>query len=537
MNGTPKTRFKLLHETVGSWPALSWLAICEQGSNSIRVVHGAGLECREGWFCEAVWDSSFATGDFDRTDLVFGSGGRIRDSGVTFVSAGSTVDRLQYAVRGEKTFISNSLACLVEGADLRLDPNFRGYDEFFEQIILGIDIGSPDLTLLEESIGFAYFHNLAWDGERVRRTPKPAPQRDFSTFENYIAFLRSALRRIADNMASPDRLRPLDWLGTISSGYDSATCAALAREVGLRQLVTFDESRPGTHDDGLDTARCLGLDCELVDRLGWKQLPSPEPTFLVADAQGKEVMFARLPLSLDAKVLITGENGGMAWGKQFIPRPLPDAPPRRPVDPETFPRNYHSGLSLTEYRLHAGFIHFPLPYMGCRQFPDLHKLSNSPGMASWDVAGDYSRPICRRVLEEAGVPRGMFATTKTGASIRFLRGEDGWSPGGKRGLFRWLRANRAGRGVSLARLGEFRLLLRGLDMALSLSRRTPHAASWRFRVLAKRLAERIKARGFNDLAFHWAIATVREAYRARSPAKRAGADAERAQDRVRLDAA
>lgn len=537
MNQKPRTCFEFHYEAAGSWPALAWLAICERGSNSIRVVHGDGVECREDWFCEAVWDAGFAAGDFDRTDLVFGSGGRVRETGVAFVSAGSTVDRLQYAVRGEAAFISNSLACLLEAVGARLDPNFRGYDEFFEQIILGIDLGSPDLPLLEGSIGFAYFHNLAWDGEQVRRTPKPAPRRDFSSFENYIAFLRSALRRIADNMASPERTRRLDWLGTISSGYDSATCAALAREVGLRQLLTFDESRPGTHDDGLDVARCLGLDCQLVDRLGWKRLPAPEPPFLVADAQGKEVMFARLPLSLDGKVLITGENGGMAWGKQFIPRPLPNAPPRPPTDPETFPRNYHSGLSLTEYRLHAGFIHFPLPYMGCRQLPDLHKLSNSPAMAPWDVAGDYSRPISRRVLEEAGVPRGMFATTKTGASIRFLRGEDGWSPGGKRSLFRWLRANRSGLGLSPPRLAELRLLLRGLDAVLSLSRRTPHAASWRLQLLAKRLAERIKARGLNDLAFHWATATVREAYRARSPTEVAGADAEAALDRLRRNAA
>ena len=46
------------------------------------------------FFCEAIWPGPFAEGDFDRTDLVSGSGGRLRRAEVHFVSSGATVDRL-----------------------------------------------------------------------------------------------------------------------------------------------------------------------------------------------------------------------------------------------------------------------------------------------------------------------------------------------------------------------------------------------------------------------------------------------------------
>ena len=53
------------------------------------------MEVCDTWFCEAVWDGDYEAGDFDLTDLVFGSGGRLRDERAIFVSSGTTVDRLQ----------------------------------------------------------------------------------------------------------------------------------------------------------------------------------------------------------------------------------------------------------------------------------------------------------------------------------------------------------------------------------------------------------------------------------------------------------
>ncbi|MEO8176223.1 MAG: hypothetical protein ABI626_06145 [Sphingomicrobium sp.] len=501
------------YELAASWPPLAWLAQCEVGSDSVRLIHGPGVECRADWFCEAVWDEDFAAGDFDRTDLVFGSGGRVRDGRVVFVSAGAPIDRLQFATHDNLTLVSNSLACLLERIEARFDPDFRGYDQFFEQVVLGVDQDFPNLPIAGGGVGMMYFHNLKWAGGQLRRSPKPAPHRDFGTFEKYSGFFTGALRRIGDNMASGERSAPLDWLGTISQGYDSPTCAAVAREAGLKQVFTHDESRPGTRDDGVAIAGILGLDCVMVDRLAWKGRPAPEPLFLAADAQGKEVMVAGIPFSLNRRVMLTGHGGDRAWSLEFHPRRLPAYPELEPGPPESMPGRWHSGLSMTEYRLHQGFIHLPAPFMGLRQIADLQKLSRSDEMAAWDIGGSYNRPICRRILEQAGVPRTLFGTAKTGASIRFLRGEDAWSASGKRAFFGWLRQHGADHGLSRRALAQVRLLLRSQDVALSLGRLKPAFVGRRMRSIAIRLALRIKASGLHDLAFIWAIETVRKSYR------------------------
>jgi hypothetical protein len=460
-----------------------------------------------------VWDASFVEGSFDQTDLVFGSGGRIRESAITFVSAGSTVDRLQFAMRGNCTFISNSLVCLLEGMEARLDPTFRGYDELFEEIIHGIDREFADLLIVGGRISFTYFHNLIWDGAQIRRTAKPEPQRDFGTFENYTTFLGSAMQRIGENMASRERARPLEWLGTISRGYDGATCAALARDAGLKRVLTYDESRPGIRDDGAAIAAALDLECILVKRLAWKSQPSAEPLFLSADAQGKEVMLIGAREHLDGVVLVTGHGGDTGWATKFVPRRLPSSPPGKPPR-KSLVRSWHSGLSMTEYRLHAGFIHLPAPFMGLRQLSDLLKLSNSAAMASWDIGHPYSRPICRRVLEEAGVPRDMFGTSKTGASIRFLRGEDAWSREGKRRFFRWLRTHGSDYGMPLDNVLGVRSSLFALELALLFNPKRPNFLRSPLRRIASWLASRIQASGLSDLAFIWATDIVQKTYRA-----------------------
>ncbi len=72
------------------WPPLAWLARFSKGNETIEVSHGARVECDPDWFCEAVWDGDYEKGDFDATDVVFGSGARIRGSQLTFVTSAAT---------------------------------------------------------------------------------------------------------------------------------------------------------------------------------------------------------------------------------------------------------------------------------------------------------------------------------------------------------------------------------------------------------------------------------------------------------------
>src|SRR5919202_6681692 len=118
---------KLKYTQIDTWPPLAWLAKCSISQPTVDVFHGGRVETSEEWFCEAIWDSNYEAGDFDQTDIVFGSGGRLRGECVTFVSAGTTVDRLQSLQTQENLWISNSLACLLATINGTLDPYYAEY--------------------------------------------------------------------------------------------------------------------------------------------------------------------------------------------------------------------------------------------------------------------------------------------------------------------------------------------------------------------------------------------------------------------------
>src|SRR5207249_1250367 len=76
--------------------------------------------------------------------------------------------------------------------------------------------------------------------------------------------------------------------------------------------------------------------------------------------------------------------------------------------------------------------------LGVRQIGDVSALSRSPAMAPWDVRGTYSRPICRRIVETAGVPRDAFGVRKRTASVLFFERDDVLSPGSLADYREWL---------------------------------------------------------------------------------------------------
>ncbi len=415
------------YRRIEEWPPLAWLAQCSASNLVITVVHGSMVEVRDDWFCEAVWDGEYEDGGFDTTDLIFGSGGRSRGDVVIFVSSGSTVDRLQALLGEDSVWVSNSLACLLAAADIELDPTYPHYFEHFETIIRGLDQYERVLNIPGKDIQFTYFNNLTWDGAALVEVGKPNEVRDFSTFSKYHDFLISSLGRITENMSAQGRQHPYQMLGTISTGYDSPTVATLACHWGLREAISFTEARGGEADHGSAIAEILGVQLTLISRRAWETRSFPEVPFIAADAKGEDVYFSGAESQLRGRVLLTGFHGDKAWGKD-----LKSASPN-------IVRGDQSGLSLTEYRLWAGFIHFPVAFMGVRQLEDINVLSNSAEMAPWDVPGDYSRPICRRIVEEAGVPRNLFGFSKKAASILFGTRDSNLSLATRAEYYEWLR--------------------------------------------------------------------------------------------------
>ena len=408
------------------WPPLAWLARCSPTRPVVDVFHGPGVERTAEWFCEAVWAGAYETGGFDHTDVVFGSGGRLRNSTATFVSSGTTVDRLQSLETTDATWVSNSLPCLLAAVGGEPDPAYGAYFRDFGSIKHGLRRYRRTLATSAGRVALTYYHNLLWTDGRLVEAAKPAPTRDFSGYNRYRDFLAASLDALAQNLADPARACPYAMLGTISSGYDSPTVAALARACGLREAVSFATANDDAPDDGAAVAAVLGVRVRSLSRNAWRARDLGEVPFLAADAKGEDAYIGGAERLLRGRVLLTGFFGDKVWD------PSGDG---REGD---LARHDQSGLALTEYRLWAGFIHCPVPYLGARQTRDIKAISRSPEMTPWAIPGRYSRPICRRIVEAAGVPREAFGIRKKAASVLFFVEPPGLGPDARADWGRWV---------------------------------------------------------------------------------------------------
>ena len=407
---------RLQYRLEPAWPVQSWLAECH--ADRVIVRHGRRVETRPQWFCEAAWDGPFEDGDFDRTDVVAGTGGRLRGGAVVFVPTGATTDRLASIDlpspadgSARRTLVSNSLACLLRVAGATPNPTYRHYRRDIQTIIRGLDKYRPSIDTSLGPCRLWYFHNLRWDGRALSPVEKPEPDRDFSAYEPYVEFVTTALRAVARNAGDPGRRHALGLVSTMSKGYDSTAVSALARDVGLERILTVAASRHGNNDSGEEAAKYLGLEAVIIDRERWKQYSFPEVPFLATGGDNDDRVLLSAEEHLRNNLVFTGFHGDKIWGKSpYGPDSLLPHPEIKRGDP--------SGLTQTEFRLSAGYINCPDPFWGCRKIHDVVRISRDPSMRPWDVPGDYSRPICRRIAETAGVPREAFGLRKMMGSAR-----------------------------------------------------------------------------------------------------------------------
>lgn len=493
---------------IPEWPPLAWLARCRHVDETIDVFHGSQVEVADEWFVEAVWAGDYSAGDFDRTDLVFGTGGRIRGGALTFVSAGCTLDRLQFLRTARAMWVSNSLVCLLAATNAELDPTFDGYFDLFRSIIHGIRDYQPELPTSAGPVRLTYYHNLTWDGHEVRQIEKPDCRRDFATYEKYRSFLDTSLRQLSQNLSAAERRLPYRWLGTMSSGYDSLTTAVLAMPGGLNEVISVTEARGGERDSGEQVAGMLGVTLHPIERDAWRQIAMSEVPFIAADAKGEDVLMRGAEPLLGRRVLVTGHNGDHMWGRYSK------------IHSDLLERTDTSGLSLTEFRLWTGFLVCPIAFLGARQLREVTAIGQTPEMRPWDVGGRYSRPVARRIIEEAGVRRGCFAARKRAASVLLFHRDSFLSATSLQDFLEWLTSHRdawleRGRVPPAPQPGRRTPIQSGLEAAaraVGLLDRATGRRFWQVDAVRRRLVVKAAREPLFRYVFPWAVARAKQRY-------------------------
>ena len=396
-------------------PKLAWLAEVATDAGVVVVHHGGAVETRPHWFVEGTWDGRFEAGDFHRSENLFGSGMRVDGSTLTFCASVALVDRLFHVAWNDRLLVSNSLIQLLARTGARLDPRHNYRKESFASGSGSSSTLAPSRSFTRRSARSSRTITATWSWRRagssgncVRDPGGSHPSRSITTL------CRARWRESATTTGVPPggtgsrHLRPLRPAMT-----RSRRPSLHGRRVSRRPLPSRSPKARTRyeHDSGVRIAQTLGLTTHGLPsaRLG---RPDLERYLLAATVEGSEVFLENVAhfigSNCSAATLYTGYHGDVVWKR-------PAGPPESSDDMQ---RKDVSGLNLSEIRLAAGFFNLAVPFIYGRNMADITAISNSSAMASWSLPQDYDRPIPRRIVESAGVPRDLFGQRKR-AQVRF----------------------------------------------------------------------------------------------------------------------
>jgi len=410
------TRPVLRFREISGLPQLAWVASATADGDEAIVYHGSSVEHSPEWMVEGVWDEEFRAGAFHTSPHFFGSGIRVQQDRLHFVPSSALVNRLLYCRYQERIVVSNSLALLLAFTGATLNPAHQYRAETYA-IRHGVGRYPRSFTITHPEVrSFYQVYDeslvVAAGGltfESLRRAPH------LTSFAHYRALVGEALGRLRANYASPERRLPMTAFATISSGYDSAASAALVAPLGIAMCFTSRRSnshipswlsRRAAIDDGKPIADVLGLRTVYIDRrtarVDGDELyflaPGCAPTMTVLHPLARQLQQRGAPA-----VLFTGFQGDEMWDVNRWERAYQEA---------GLVRGDTTALMLSEIRLKAGFVNIAVPSLFAHAVRDISAISLSDEMAPWRLGSGYERPIPRRILETAGVPRTLFGGRK-----------------------------------------------------------------------------------------------------------------------------
>jgi hypothetical protein len=394
-------------------PPLAWAVVQAKGIPSVLLVHGRHVHVRGDAFVEGAWSGDFSEMTFERATTFCGSGGHVHDDGLTVSTSTDTLHPLYVVRLTAAIVVSNSMLFALEGTGSALDRRYRYHDVDVMSIVLGVRDAAKSLPTDRGTRLELYYHcNLRIGHSLAIRVESKSRAPRLTTFHDYVSFLQSEVSAVISNATAGTRAVRFSPLATLSSGYDSPACAVLAKAAGCREALTLSAASAAfgsASDSGTAVGHLLNFETHEADPSWYmRQSDLAEAEFLAPGYGGDDVIYGGAEGLLRGRLLITGYHGDRVWSRFGT------------EDGRVIERGDPSGGSLLEFRLRRSFQVLAVPFIGCTNLADIRRLSNSHDMRQWSVASTaYDRPIPRRIVEEAGVPRELFGVTKRAAARPF----------------------------------------------------------------------------------------------------------------------
>jgi hypothetical protein len=384
-------------------PPLAWLLCHERGDDRARVLAGASVRVAGDAFWEGVNPCFQRPEQTPQHHFPLCTGCVARSGEIVAFTPGHIFDRLFLIRRDGRLFLSNALPFALRAAGAQLNPR-----DLLLHWRFGVIQAHRQSAPLERGI-VEFFHNtniVVGQGHQVRCEPKP-PSPDFNSFADYRAAMEAYLREISDALQDENSSARYEPVSTISSGYDSTAAAVLAQSIGAKRTLTISDSRYGEADDdsGAAIAERLGMSVSTRMRDDYRQSGFEAERLFYTCGIPEDIIFYSFREELRGTLLFTGHKGDTMWDRNGHPVGSWS------LDP--------GGATMQCFRLRTDFVHFPPAFFGWARHKKVIAISQSEEMKPWAMGNSYDRPIPRRIIEEAGVPRDWFGMQKRAVSAMY----------------------------------------------------------------------------------------------------------------------
>ncbi len=295
----------------------------------------------------------------------------------------------------------------------RYDPQYLNYEVDFNTVLFGVHKYKKEINIYDaqgkpRKVEILYFRNIEIDDQnRLKITVKPSVKA-FANFEDYRDRLSLAIQQMTANAKDSKRHFQYGMVTTISKGYDAPCCAVIAKETGCDTAVTFKPEGKYAEDCGTEIAKALGYTNVIErDAMAFKgRTDNVEALYVATGELGADISFCTFDAEFTGNLVFTGDRGDSVWGRNATNR-----------NNEFAFDDVLSHLGCIERRLWLGYIAVPMPLYGASAWTSLFDIANSDEMKAWQMDNNYDRPIPRRIVETAGVPREAFGIQKHGAGF------------------------------------------------------------------------------------------------------------------------